>query len=142
MFLLFLCISNVQRYFLLGCQAFHERPGQLAVTNANLYLSVSAVKSLFQEEVEIPFDSVRKGKIRFSRIKLGVKLTAHRVGLPVNVDLITGSAFLHCGSPLPPSPLLPTGRKAGHPADLPVNWGILMQHWARIEINKSDFKRS
>jgi len=25
------------------------------------------------------------------------------------------------GSPLPPSPPLPTGRKAGHPADLPVN---------------------
>jgi hypothetical protein len=94
MFLLFLCVSNVQRYFLLGCQAFHERPGQLAITNANLYLSVSPVKSLFQKEVEIPFDSVRQVKSSLSQIRLGVKLTAQRAGLPENVDLITGSAFL------------------------------------------------
>jgi hypothetical protein len=94
MSLLFPCASNVRRYFLLGSQAFHERPAQLAVTNANLYLSVSAVKSLFQEEVEIPFGSVRQVKPSFSQIKLGVKLPAHRAGLPGNVDMITGPASL------------------------------------------------
>jgi hypothetical protein len=68
--------------------------GQLTVTNANLYLSVSPVKSLFQKEVGIPFASGRQVKSSCSEIKLGVKLTAHRAGLPGNVDLITGSAFL------------------------------------------------
>ncbi|OGP64399.1 MAG: hypothetical protein A2170_03655 [Deltaproteobacteria bacterium RBG_13_53_10] len=39
-----------------------------------------------------------------------VKLPAHRAGLPGNVDMITGSAFLPAS-------------KAGHPADLPVKYG-------------------
>ena len=43
-----------------------------------------------------------------------MKLSAHRAGLPGIVNMITGSA-----SPPP----LPTGRKAGHPADLPVTGG-------------------
>ena len=38
-----------------------------------------------------------------------MKLPAHRAGLPGNVDMITGSAFL-------------PAYKAGHPADLPVTF--------------------
>jgi hypothetical protein len=50
-----------------------------------------------------------------------VKLPAHpvktgqaRQGLPGNVEMITGSAFLPA--------YLPQAGKAGHPADLPVKW--------------------
>ena len=42
------------------------------------------------------------------RIRKEVKLPAHRAGLPGNVDMIRGSAFL-------------PAYKAGHPADLPVS---------------------
>jgi len=38
-----------------------------------------------------------------------MKLPAHRAGLPGNVDMIIRSAFL-------------PAYKAGHPADLPVNY--------------------
>ena len=44
-----------------------------------------------------------------------VKFPAHRAGLPGNVDMITGSAFL-------------PAYKAGHPADLPVkalSWPVV-----------------
>jgi len=40
-----------------------------------------------------------------------VKLPTHRAGLPGNVDMITGSAFL-------------PAYKAGHPVDLPVRLGV------------------
>jgi len=90
-----------------------------------------------------PWPTLRAGlaghlpaKSSFSQIEFGVKLPAHRAGLPGNVDYDYTVGF---------PPRLPAYRqagKAGHPADLPVNWGILMQHWARIEINKSDPKRS
>ena len=40
-----------------------------------------------------------------------VKLPAHRAGLPGNVDMIIGSAFL-------------PAYKAGHPADLPVTTSL------------------
>ena len=42
----------------------------------------------------------------------------------------------------PSSPPLPTGRKAGHSGDLPVNWRILMQHCVKITTKNSDPKRS
>jgi hypothetical protein len=45
-------------------------------------------------------------KPSFSEIKLGVKLSAHRTGLPGNVDMITGSAFL-------PACLPTVGRQGG-----------------------------
>ena len=98
-----------------------------------------------QKEVEIPFDSVCQLKASLSQIKLGVKLPAHRVGLPGDVDTIAGSALtpvLEFVSALPAYLLMGAYRQAGkvgHPADLPVNWGILIQNWARMAINKSDF---
>jgi hypothetical protein len=56
------------------------------LTNSNrAYLDEMLDRGL-QAEVEIPFDSVRQAKASLSQIKLGVKLTAHRAGLPGNVD--------------------------------------------------------
>jgi hypothetical protein len=75
-----------QTVSVLGC-------GQLLIVESNIRLLYHFEKRLFQEEVEIPFDSVRQAKSSFSQIKLG------------------------------------------------LNWGILMQNWARIAINKSDPKR-
>jgi len=46
---------------------------------------------------------------RRSLQRLTMKLPAHRAGLPGNVDMIIRSAFL-------------PAYKAGHPADLPVNY--------------------
>ena len=66
---------------------------------------------LTQEVEYLPFKQrvVGSSPARPTIIKwnIGVKLPAHRAGLPGNVDLITGSAFL-------------PAYKAGHPADLPV----------------------
>jgi hypothetical protein len=67
---------------------------KLGISVRNIVSKRKNLKTRFQEKVEIPFDSVRQGESGFSQIELGVKLTAHRAGLPGNVDLITGSAFL------------------------------------------------
>jgi hypothetical protein len=55
-----------------------------------------------------------EGRGKLTSVVCRVKLPAYRAGLPGNENLIIRSAFL-------PAPA--TGRKAGHPADLPVTSG-------------------
>jgi len=49
----FLCTSNAECYFLFGCQAFYERPGQLTIADENLHFPVFSVKSLLHEESDV-----------------------------------------------------------------------------------------
>src|SRR4030042_6778198 len=51
-----------------------------------------------------------------------VKLPAHRAELPGNVDIIIGSALTPLRESVTALPAPAIGRKAGHPADLPVKW--------------------
>ncbi len=53
-----------------------------------------------------------------------MKLTAHRAGLPGNVNMITGSALL-------PAYLPTVAGKAGYPSDLPVNQSRFPEWYAR-----------
>ena len=62
-----------------------------------------------------------QGLLHWGQRTRQVKLPAHRAGLPGNVVMITRSALTPVLESVSALPAPATGRKAGHPADLPVN---------------------